>query len=833
MPIIQDNNLNNSAKNRQIPTIGFFISLFNSNYAYPMWRGVDKVMVQHGANIFVFCGYAFNTPNILERPRTIIYEYASPDVLDGLIIAGSLMAFDREQNYFSRFRAIPKVVMGEELDKIPCVIVDNESGFRKLLIHLIDGHGYTRLAYIGGPESNKDSEQRYRIYREVLAERSIPFDPSLVASGQFHQVDSGSKAIRVFLDERNVKFDAVIAANDVMALGAFQELRSRGVRVPDDIAITGFDDQEWAKYGNCPLTTVRQSGFDLGESSAELILSILRGETIPNKILIPTELVVRYSCGCFSKSVAQSEIKPLKLPMGNIASPDQKTDFKAARTRWSERIIPEMHRALNENTKGLKPDWAINLVDDFLKDIQSESREIFLRTLAFFMHQSITANKDVTVWQNVITIIQMYDLSVLGAKDIIIKAENLLHQARVLIGEVANQVECYQGYLISEKLDKVRLIIQAIESNFDLSGLIDTLYEHLPGLGIRNCYLSLYEGLEIPAAWSRLILAFNNEGRISIDPEGVRFPTCQIIPNSLFPKQRFSLGISPLFSGSEQLGFIVYDIDSNERYAFDRFANESLHGIIGGALKGAILMEQLLDKERQLEERTMALININKELNQFARLSSKGLQEPLQIVTEYLRRFEVHLKGRLDATADKYIGFAIDGASRLHILIENLLNYSWVCNLERKFEPVDFNKILTQVCSNLKTVIDEHHAKVTHDPMPVIVTDPGQMIHLMQNLISNAIKFHGDNPPEVHIGVSRHEDGWHFTIRDNGIGLDMKYSKRIFLIFQRLHSKREYPGAGIGLAVCKKIVERHGGRIWVESEPGKGAVFYFTIRTNR
>ena len=203
------------------------------------------------------------------------------------------------------------------------------------------------------------------------------------------------------------------------------------------------------------------------------------------------------------------------------------------------------------------------------------------------------------------------------------------------------------------------------------------------------------------------------------------------------------------------------------------------------------------------------------------------------MVTSYVQLLARRYKGKLDGDADEFIGFAVDGAARMQQLINDLLAYSRVGTRGREFEPTDCETILAQALENLQITIQEKRAIVTHDPLPTVPADNVQLGQLLQNLIGNAIKFQGPEPPHVHVSACRNENGWVFSVRDNGIGIAPEYAERIFVIFQRLHTREKYPGTGIGLAVCKKIVERHGGRIWVESQLGKGATFYFTLPAER
>ena len=238
----------------------------------------------------------------------------------------------------------------------------------------------------------------------------------------------------------------------------------------------------------------------------------------------------------------------------------------------------------------------------------------------------------------------------------------------------------------------------------------------------------------------------------------------------------------------------------------------------------------LVEARQKLEESVAELGRSNADLQQFAYVASHDLQEPLRMVSSYTQLIARRYKGKLDADADEFIAFAVDGANRMQRLILDLLAYSRVNTAGRQFEPTAMETVLKAALNNLTNAVKESQAVITHDPLPAVMGDDKQLAQLFQNLLSNAVKFGGAQPPRIHISAKQTDGEWLFSVRDHGIGLDPQYVDRIFVIFQRLHTREEYPGTGIGLAICKKIVERHGGRIWVESELGKGATFYFTMR---
>ena len=232
--------------------------------------------------------------------------------------------------------------------------------------------------------------------------------------------------------------------------------------------------------------------------------------------------------------------------------------------------------------------------------------------------------------------------------------------------------------------------------------------------------------------------------------------------------------------------------------------------------------------EEVLQRTAEDLARSNKDLEQFAYVASHDLKEPLRMVTGFMSLLKDHCQGKLDAKSDEYVSFASDAAARMQGLIDDLLAYSRVGRGERS-EPTDIGAVLDRVLRSLTVSIEESAAVITHDPLPTITSNPVELTQLFQNLIGNAIKFKGERKPEIHVGAQRQPRGWLFTVRDNGIGIDQQFADRIFMIFQRLHTRDQYPGTGIGLAICKKIVERHGGRIWMESQPEKGSTFCFTI----
>lgn len=280
----------------------------------------------------------------------------------------------------------------------------------------------------------------------------------------------------------------------------------------------------------------------------------------------------------------------------------------------------------------------------------------------------------------------------------------------------------------------------------------------------------------------------------------------------------------PLMAAGSPMGMI--SLMSTEPHAYGQ-AHVDLAQRVSDQISGAIANARLYARQVEIEEE---LRRSNADLEQFAYVASHDLQEPLRMVSSYMQLLRRRYADKLGDDAQDFIEFAVDGAQRMQRLIDDLLAYSRVGTRGSPLEPTSSEDALLRALGNLEVRIEESDSDVAHGPLPSVMGDSGQLVQLFQNLVSNAIKFSGRGA-RVRVDAAADDGGWRFSVTDDGIGLDPQYSDRIFELFRRLHGRDEYSGTGIGLAICKKIVERHGGTIWVESEPGKGSTFYFTLQS--
>jgi signal transduction histidine kinase len=291
-----------------------------------------------------------------------------------------------------------------------------------------------------------------------------------------------------------------------------------------------------------------------------------------------------------------------------------------------------------------------------------------------------------------------------------------------------------------------------------------------------------------------------------------------------------SMVVLPVQMGDQILAVVT--VVSREKDYFGSDLVDLLTFVVerfGVFVNNSMLQDSTEADRQELRALADALSRSNQELEQFANIASHDLQEPLRMVSSFTQLLESRYKDQLDAKAQEYIGYAVDGAKRMQTQIRDLLSFSRVTTQGQPLTDIDCDEVFKEAISNLSVSIWESKAVITSDSLPMVLGDNSQLISVFQNLIGNAIKYFDGREPQIHVSAVESGDEWLFSFSDNGIGIEKEFRDRIFLIFQRLHGKTEYSGTGIGLAICKKVIERHGGRIWVESDSGKGSTFYFTL----
>jgi len=580
--------------NRRL-TIGLLADRLDERYQSSVLDGVMEAAEERDVNLLCISGRELRSPITFVAQNNILYDLVSAENVDGLMVMGSLLFHftgpeEIHHLYHERYRPLPVVSIALEVESIPSILVDNRSGIHDAVSHLIEAHGYRRIAFIRGPEGSSEAELRYKAYCDALAEHGLPLNPDLVAPGDFN-VPSGREAVALLLDQRKVALEAIVAANDNMALGALEALEARGIDVPGTVALTGFDDVEAAFAATPPLTTVQQPLHTLGRRAVELLLARLAGEEVDEKIVLPTNLMVRQSCGCISQTLIEA---------GLTKTTRVKQPFAVAFSARRQQILSTMVQAVKPLPGSDIPGWMGQLLDSFVATLTAGKAEGFLSTLDGVLRQVVTAGGNVAEWHGVLSAIHREVLPLLSDKTRL-QAESLCQQARTLLGETAQRVQINRRLEAEQRVLRLSEINQTLTTSANLEELVSVVAQQLPRLGIRSCYISLYDGAGTPPEWSKLILAYDERGKL--ETGGRRFPSRQLVPPDLLPQgRRYSLVVEALHFREHQLGIALFELGPRDRTIY-----EALRVQISSGLQGMLIQEERRRAQIALERRAVQL----------------------------------------------------------------------------------------------------------------------------------------------------------------------------------------------------------------------------------
>jgi DNA-binding LacI/PurR family transcriptional regulator len=559
MPSVNPKSSLSSPEKKRRPTIGFLNKPIGNPVHNRQWLGSIDAARKYDANLILFPGDSLRIPNGFDAQANLLYDLIRDKQLDGLIIlTGALDSYVTPQEmkaFVERFRPLPIVSIEVALEGIPSIMMDNYKAMRAVVAHLIEVHGYRKIAFIRGPAHHFGAQERYRAYTEALAEFGIPLDPNLVTPPD----ERWACNVEILLDERKLRpredIEAVVAVSDGPALMALAEFQARGIRVPNDIAVVGFDDFIESSAVTPPLTSVRPPFYEMGWQAVEMVLALLRDEAVPEQSDTPSETVVRQSCGCASQVAIQAARSG--TPGGVEKEHKESQSFEKYLAKRREAVITAMVDTLGKAEEA--PGWAARLLDGLTIELERGAPGVFLHELDEVLRQAIAAGRDMLVWQNALSVLRLCILPALVENaDMLSQADDLWQQARVVIGEVAQRAQMYQKIQAERQAQTLRNIGQALITTFDVKGLMDILAKELPQLGIPSAYLSLYQNPETPVERSRLIMAYNEQGRVSLEPGGLRFPSPQLVPDGLWPQERpYNYVVEPLYFREDQIGFAL------------------------------------------------------------------------------------------------------------------------------------------------------------------------------------------------------------------------------------------------------------------------------------
>jgi DNA-binding LacI/PurR family transcriptional regulator len=593
------------------------------------WAGVVAAAEVYDVNVFVFLGGAVMTESLKPTVRygligiesaAVLYDLVDVERMDGLITwAGSGAGLgihlnnDEMDAFFQRYHPLPIVNYEKVVEGIPTILTDTAQGMRELLIHMIETHGCRRIALLRGPQNHFESNERHRAYNETLAEYGFTVDSNLVCSATGWDVQQGAAMMRVMMNERGLQpkldFDAVVGTEGQYIVSAVRELQAQGVNVPDDVLAAGYNDMSEARASAPSITVMRKSFYEAGWKSLELLVELLQDNSVADVTFIPSELIIRRSCGCWTHTVqqtgAQTPLFAQKTPLATTQS------LEAMLAEHQAEIITAVTSSIGVLFPlELAKERATTLVHALFADITNiaESRHKFIAALEDALQATPANVQDMEQWHSLLSTLRHYTTPYLvDDPDRWFRVENLWQQARIVVQQEAQRRE------LAHNLENLLLTLMLREADrrlmdvFDMAQLLDAIAQELPKLGIPACTIALYEKPQsftfpqVVPEWSRLILSFDELGRVNLPPEGRRFLSRNLIPDDLpFPDKAASRIVVPLYVGQQQFGFALLETGPKRGTLYTE-----LWQLISNALQVVFLMKERLELALERERVTM------------------------------------------------------------------------------------------------------------------------------------------------------------------------------------------------------------------------------------
>lgn len=807
------------------PTIGVLIGWRLSwtpdpySYLTPIFQGIAAAVRDRDCNLLLACGVGTQTDidDMTTRPawptlaEDVDFVPVGPWNTDGLVVVNPLVSAIRSQYIHSLIDGGHPVIFIAESEGEPAIVADNAGGIAQALRHLTM-HGHKRIAYIAGHpgDVHGDSGRRLDAYRVRMQEFGLSMDPSLLAYG-FHNVAGGYSAMQQILKSR-AEFSAVLASNDESAIGAMQALKEAGLKIPEDVAIIGFDDRQEAPAQDPPLTSVHVPLYKSGYQAVDALLQLIQGQKEPAPSLtVKTHLVVRQSCGCRQ----------------NAGLAPEPVEVMDAALRH-EQIVQDMVETVLTHTQHFDEDevrmMCHHLLNVFISSIHKVDTADFQQVVELLVARVEQAGDDPHIWQLVISSLRRNVPTLLEdihAPDAYQVALDILGEVRYLISERTQRQHAEHTMTQKWLSSKVGHLTTRFLLTSNEAQILEVLDSDLPAMGIKHASLSIFdmEG-DDPVEWSVL------HPIPGADRAPIRFPTRQFPPNGLYaPDQPFSLLLAPLVCPTGQVGIIAYESSDIELAG-------PITQQVAAALNNARLYAEATEGRKLAEE-------ADSLKSRFLSMVSHELRTPLNLIvglSEILLQKRDLGTGRPPRSTRKDLEQIYTSAQHLGRLIRDVLDLagSQAGQLRLANELLDLGETLGMVAATGRQLAADKNL-AWRDALPDeklwVWGDRTRLRQVALNLVSNAVKFTPRGEVSLRVEV-RHGKAV-VLVTDTGVGIVREEQTLIFDEFRRSERaySRGYGGLGLGLAISKRLVEMHGGEIGVESsgEEGAGSTFYFTL----
>jgi len=561
--------------------------------------GVLDSAKAHDTNVIYFAG---GKPVAIAAPQHGgqsygLYDLIKPGQFDGILLAADIghgASSEDIKNFCRVFAPTPVASFAVQAQGVSSFIADNIGGMRAVIRHLIEEHGYKRIAFVSGLKGDLESDQRLSAYREELKAHNIRFDEHLVVEGDYSP-ESGRAAVRTLLDERGMRVQAIAASNDRMAFGVMEALQQRGINVPDSIALTGFDDVSESQSVGVPLTTVHQSFHEAGQLTFEALLKRINGEHVSAVNILPAQLIVRWSCGCLPENVQRAVV--LNKEVAHTGKLENKRDA-AIRALLGAAGIPENSPAKAQYFDAFGRTW-----DVFLASLnESDKSDAFLKMIQFMVEVLQRNGYDSTTWHNVISTFRRYALGGITS-NAMLRAENLFQQARLLVGELSQRAQAYRRLQFEQREEALSNFSFSMAPAMTLEEIGDAITKNFPTMGLERWYVMFYSDVSAPGSISspppesyRLLLQYD-ENKFDIPHEKSALATGRLVPRGKTPEDhRYDAVVMPLALASNRFGFMWVEMGPTDWDVYVRLKN-----LLSSALLRTMLVQQREQAQREVE----------------------------------------------------------------------------------------------------------------------------------------------------------------------------------------------------------------------------------------
>ncbi len=823
-------------------TIGVLADWLEGNYQSAVVGGAVEAARGAGISIVLLADSMPRSTFRFGERHNVVYDLGRSEAIDGLVVmaapVGANLGLEDLAGYCERYRPRPMCSIGAHLAGMTGILVDGLPAFREAIRHLVEQHGYRRIAFVGGPGGNVDARDRLVTFRETMTGLGLPPDPSYVTSGDF-RYETGVEAIRLLVDERGLEPDAVIAASDSIALGAVDGLRSRGLHTPRDVAVVGFDDISEARYSIPPLTTIRQPLRQQGRLAVEVLLRRLAGERVADDIVLPAEFIVRRSCGCYSQA-GRLMAAQATGEAGTTTGVSVEESVELARPR----IVQAMHEAVSGLAEGFPENWADTLLDALIAGLATPTPALADR-VRLIIQDTMRAGARGNPWQPALAALRRELMPCLESDPRArSRAEDQLQEAQILVEEAGEDIEVHQRLMIERRRRSLSEATELLSAAFDLESLGDALRRSLPRLGVPSASLVLDH--EVSAQGARVIFA-HDPGRDPAELQALLEARIEgtSMPRGLLPSDRvFTLVVEPLFFKDEPLGYAVFEMRPGDTFVYDAFG--ALRVRLSGALKVALLIEELQIRAGQLRQAQKM-----ETLGQLAGGIAHDFNNLLQAIRGYAELAAMAEPGTSELSAD--LEEIVRAADRASQLTRQLLTFSQPTRANARV--VDVNDCVRETIPLIERLLGPtiEISVVLGSDAGNVVIDPTQLEQALVNLCVNSRDAMPDGgsvvietgrrdaglgirsgvtvlAPEAGLAPSPDGSMTFISVSDTGGGIAPEIKERIFEPF--FTTKEAGQGTGLGLSIVYGIVRGASGEISVESEPDRGSRFVLTFPTS-